>query len=204
MSLANAHRTVAAPPGQHEIHRCEFCGGHYPEEYGFNRRFCRRQCKYRNIAKARLDDVRFDHRYCFSCFRKLKEVEPPGLTKKSAERGKSIPDCATGRQSYYEHCRPDLRNTRYAPDIPDGRVASPDLRPRMTCSCPANHHTTAHELPADVEWTKREAIQHTKRLVDALDELEARGVHTTAFDADTLFGFVRKAKSCPSEPCVLG
>ena len=191
------YRAATAPPGQqHDIHRCEHCQKHYPLAYGFNRSYCRRRCKYRSLADRLLDHVKHDHQHCFSCFRKLKEIEPPTLTKKSAELGKSVPDCAIGEQVFYDFTRHDLRNTYDMRNAPDNRqYASTALAGRMTCSCPSNHHMTVHELPADAEWTRREAIKHTQRLEAALDDLADRGVHSTDFDADTLFGFVRMAKT---------
>ena len=205
MSIANSTiRAATAPPDQDlSIYRCETCEGHYPHSgdrtYGLNRRFCRLRCKYLNIADSLLKDVKHDHRHCASCYRQLKEVEPPAVSKKSAELGRSPPDCATGKQTYHDHCEHDLRDDYREGEPTDGRVfPSVDLRERMTCECPANHHSVVRELPSDAEWTKREAIKHTKRLVDVLDNLDERGVHSTDFDAGVLFGFVRKAKSTPS------
>lgn len=203
MSLANT-RSPTAPTGRTvQVFRCEHCQSHYPHsgrhEYGFNRRFCTWQCKYRSKADAVLETIQYAHQYCYSCFRRLKTVESPTLTKRSAKRGKSIPDCATGRQQYREHARMDLRNTNRRADAVH-EYGSPTLEARMTCGgCPANHHTTVHELLDDAEWTKDVAIEHTKRLVAALDELDDRGKQQTDFDTDTLFGFVRKAKSYASK-----
>ena len=200
MSLAHSTpRAVRTAPGQqYDVRRCECCQKHYPLDYGFNRRFCRRECKYRDLADDLLDDIRYDHRHCSSCYREIKTVEPPTLSKKSAELGKSIPECAVGRQRYREHAMRDQRNTHHPSDanaLTDRLYASVTMDARMGCSCPANHHSTVRELPADAEWTKRTAIRHTERLADALDALAARGVHSTEFDRDTLFGFVRKSKT---------
>ena len=202
MSLANT-RSSTVPAGRTvDVFRCEHCQGHYPHsrghKYGYNRRFCTWRCKYRSKADSLLETVKYDHQYCYSCFRRLKEVTAPTLTKKSAERGKSIPGFVTGRQQYYEYARQDLQNTNRNAETAHGH-ASPTLEARMTCCCPANHHTTVHELPPDAEWTKDEAVEHTKRLVAALDEMDERGKHRTDFDTDTLFGFVRKAKSYASK-----
>ena len=198
MSLANT-RSSTVPTGRTvDVFRCEHCQGHYPHsgrhKYGYDRRFCTWQCKYRSKADSVLDTVKYDHQYCFSCFRRLKEVTAPTLTKKSAERGKSIPDFVTGRQQYFDHARQDLQNTnRRGESVHE--YGSATLESRMTCCCPANHHTTVHELPDDVEWTKRELIAHTKRLVDALDELDDRGKLRTDFVTDALFDYVRAEKS---------
>lgn len=198
MSTTSRHtttnRATTTPAGQkHDIHQCEFCDGHYPLGIGFNRRFCHRECKYRSIARDLLTKIKYDHRYCRSCFRKLKEVTPPTLTKKSAQQGKTIPDCATGRQAYYNHAVEDFRNVHDTPD--DRSYPSTVLQSRMTCSCPVNHHAVV-DRPAG-GLSKDDAIQHTVRLTDALDALYDEQAHDVEYDTDVLFSFVKRAKSRP-------
>jgi hypothetical protein len=193
MSLAPATSPVTSASRRYEICQCENCEGHYPLSIGFNRRFCRSQCKYRSLAQSLLDTLRYDHRYCANCYRKMKSVEPPGLSKKSAERGKSIPECATGRQYYREHCQQDLRNTHRASS--EHGYASVSLDSRMTCSCPVNAHTTI-DRPAG-GFSKEQATEHAERLSDALRALYDEQAHGTAFDDGALVAFVEQAKARP-------
>ena len=186
-------RAITTPPGRYEIQRCECCSAHYPLQYGFNRRFCRRECKYRNIAQSLLDDLRHDHRYCANCYRKTKSISPPTLSKKSAEKGKSIPECATGKQYYREHTVRDQRNVHRGESVHG--YASPVLDARQTCSCPVNHHTTI-DRPA-TGLSKQRAIEHAERLSDALSALYDEQAHDTAFDRGTFLAFVERAHSRP-------
>lgn len=196
MSSATTHRAARSPASrQCEVRRCEHCAGHYPLRYGFNRRFCRRRCKFRTIADRLLDDVRHDHQHCASCYRRLKTVVAPGLTKRSAERGKSIPDCATGRQHYHDHAVMDQRATDRGDPIHE--FSSVLVESRMTCSCPVNHHMTVRALDGDSTLSKDRAIAHADRLAAVLDDLDDRGVHTTDFDRETLVWFVAEGKSRP-------
>lgn len=193
-SLTTTKRATTTPPGQsYEICQCEFCDGYYPHSIGFNRRFCRRDCKYRSIARDLLTKIKFDHRYCASCYRKLKTISPPTLTEKSARKGKPIPDAAIGRQNYHDHAVPDVRNVSRGSAEHSYPSVIPEVR--MTCSCPVNHHTTVDRPTGGL--SKSDAIQHTDRLTDTLDALYEEQVHDTEYDTDVLFSFVKQAKSRP-------
>lgn len=184
------------------ICRCECCGGHYPysddptatHSYGFNRRFCRRQCKYRQHAQDALDAIRDDHRHCGSCYRKLKRVYAPTLKIKSAKAGKSIPDCAIGEQAYYDWAVAEQRNERDDPPA-DRPHSAPEMRVRPTCVCPANHHDMRVAFTGRASLSKADAIEQTKRLVAALDNLDGRGTHELDFNENYLFEYVRGAKT---------
>lgn len=184
-----------------EIIRCEQCQAHYPysdsptatHSYGFNRRFCRRACKYRQHAQDALDAIQGEHRYCASCYRELKKVHAPTLKRKSAKKGKSIPECAIGRQSYFDWAVEDQRNERGDPPS-DRPHHTPEMRVRPTCVCPANHHDARRPFTGRATLSKPDAIEHTKRLVAALDKLDGRGVHELDYRENVLFEYVRGAK----------
>lgn len=194
MSIRTPQRATTAPPGQsHDIQQCEHCDGHYPLSIGFNRRFCRRECKYRAIAQRLLDGVRYNHKYCGNCYKRLKDVSPPAVSRKSARKGRSPPECAIGRQQYRPHATHDQFNA--ARDDSQHAYSSLDLRGRMTCSCPVNSHTTIDRPNGGLP--KATAIEYAEQLADTLaDRLDA-GAHRTEFDRRVLLAFVERAKSRP-------
>ena len=194
MSIRSTQRAATSPPGQsHDIQQCEHCDGHYPLSIGFNRRFCRRECKFRALAQRLLDGVRYDHKYCANCHKRLKDISPPAVSRKSAEKGRSPPECAIGTQQYREHTVHDQGNVGDA----RGERAYPslDLRGRMTCSCPVNSHTTIDRPNGGLP--KERAIEYAEQLADALEQRREAEAHRTEFDRSVFLAFVRRGKSRP-------
>lgn len=194
MSITSTQRSTTAPPGQrHTIQQCENCDGHYPLSIGFNRRFCRRECKFRAIAQRLLDGVRYDHKFCANCHKRLKDVSPPAVSRRSAKKGRSPPECAVGRQQWRSHTIRDQSNA--ARGESQHSYSSLDLRGRMTCSCPVNSHTTIDRPNGGLP--KATAIEYAEQLADTLEARRETDAHHTEFDRGVLLAFVESGKSRP-------
>jgi hypothetical protein len=194
MSIQSSPRATTTPPGtRYDVRECEHCDGHYPLAYGFNRRFCRRECKYRNIAQSLLDGVRYDHKYCANCHKRLKDISPPAVSRRSAEKGRSPPECAVGRQQWRSHTVHDQHNI--GENSGDRAYPSLDMREGMACSCSVNHHTTIDRPNGGLP--KETAIEYADQLADALDERREADAHHTEFDRAAFLAFVERGKSRP-------
>lgn len=195
MSLSKSTpRATTTPPGQqHDVYQCEHCEAHYALSIGFNRRFCRQECKYRAIAQRLLDGIRYDHKYCANCHKKIKTITPPGVSRKNAEKGRSPPECAIGTQQYREHTVHDQGNV--AGTRGERAYSSLDLRGRMTCSCPVNDHAAIDRPNGGL--SKGRAIEYAEQLADALEDRREADAHHTEFDRSVFLSFVERGKSRP-------
>ena len=61
-------------------------------------RFCSTECKHRDNADSIYNLLRHDHRYCFACLSKLKEVERPTDEKHRSIQGKHSAESVVGFQ----------------------------------------------------------------------------------------------------------
>jgi len=214
MSLAQTpHAPVIDDDNEHEICQCEFCGGHYPYRIGLSRTYCRWQCYGRDVATNLLQTIRYDHRYCGSCFRKLKDVDPPKpdtggqsvkerVSPDTPEFGHHHSDVCVGGRTGREHARSGYEwgvGEQFAlADPVNGEWSAEPIGEKSTkvCECGVTHHATIDYLVTDL--SKDEAIARTERLADAVAALAAEGEHDETFDRDALFDFIRRAKSEPA------
>lgn len=64
--------------------------------------YCSRECRDRADGKGLLEDIRQDHRFCWSCFRQRKSIEkPPAQVKRG--RGKHTAEAIVGFEYLTEH-----------------------------------------------------------------------------------------------------
>ena len=215
MSLAQTPHApvIDGDDNEHEICQCEFCGGHYPYRIGLSRRYCRWQCYGRDVATNLLQTIRYDHRYCGSCFRKLKDVDPPKpdtggqsvkerVSPDTPEFGHHHSDVCVGGRTGREHARSGYEwgvGEQFAlADPVNGEWSAEPIGEKSTkvCECGVTHHATIDYLVTDL--SKDEAIARTERLADAVAALAAEGEHDETFDRDALFDFIRRAKSEPA------
>ena len=212
MSLAQTPHApvIDGDDNEYEICQCEFCDGHYPYRRGLSRTYCRWRCYGRDIATDLLNTVRRDHRYCSSCFRKLKDVYPPEpdtapqsvwakVSPGTPEFGHHHSDICVGGRTGREEARPGYdwgvgEQFALADPVGDEWSAEPiGEKSTKVCECGVTHHATIDYLVTDL--SKDEAIVRTERLADAVAALAAEDKHDEAFDRDALFDFVRRVKS---------
>ena len=215
MSLAQTPHApvIDGDDNEYEICQCEFCGGHYPYRIGLSRRYCRWQCYGRDVATNLLQTIRYDHRYCGSCFRKLKDVDPPKpdtggqsvkerVSPDTPEFGHHHSDVCVGGRTGREHAREGYEwgvGEQFAlADPVNGEWSAEPIGEKSTkvCECGVTHHATIDYLVTDL--SKDEAIARTERLADAVAALAAEDEHDETFDRDTLFDFIRRVKSEPA------
>jgi len=78
-----------------ETYSCSQCGDSFPAAAAIKGSFCSSECVDRHRAEKEatriLNQLQYDHRFCFTCFRQLKDVYLP-------ESRWGIPDCFRGFQ----------------------------------------------------------------------------------------------------------
>lgn len=86
MSTTNTHPT--------ETYQCETCGGQTPAHAIVAGSFCSTECYARHRGQKLLNILEHDHRFCFTCFARLKTTERPSeqWTMDKASRVKSALD----------------------------------------------------------------------------------------------------------------
>lgn len=194
-----------------DAYECTRCENEYDYYEGYSGDHCSSECYYHDEAADIVTQLRYDHRYCATCYRKLKDVYPPGRKATSslvvyddaadspgdddyAFMKEDVPDCAIGRAYPRPHTvraqAETLRPNHYDPD-PDP-VAVDLGRMRSTCKCGVTHHSTI-ERPI----TKDEAIEAAKHLSDAVDDLYRTGDHDHDHDRETLLYRVGEQKTDP-------
>lgn len=154
--------------------------------------YCSDRCWAWGRADQLLDTVRNDHRFCASCFRRLRTITPPpdeaffGTNQVTARAaiGWAMAEPETTRVDG------EVLTLEQTPTGLEA-VATDRLTRRQGCSCGTTHHTTTERSTL----TKRECIAHAKRLSTALTDLRNDGVHDDVHDRDLFLDAVRKHKS---------
>lgn len=170
--------------------------------------FCCYQHRAMENARHIILDLEHDHRYCSNCYRKCKDVYPPGrrADSKHVHYGThvdapeedptafidDIPDAAIGRAYPRNHCIPGVgenfrrveRDPRegggyyYAPSDDDGRV-------KAVCSCGVtNHRTVVRPLSAD------RIRRYARHLSDAADDMLREGKRTFHHNRDAMLEWI--------------
>ncbi|MEE6210833.1 hypothetical protein U3A55_11810 [Salarchaeum sp. III] len=112
--------------------------------------YCSRDCMLRARGQGPLATLRDDHRWCGTCFARLKEIDPAP---------EDAPECATGLQTLTESATKGER-TRHRDDVVD----SSDWRTICTCGNTEHDH---HEPAFNSDDVRRRA----RNLVAALRDL---------------------------------
>lgn len=84
-----------ATPTPPETDVCDHpnCTTHYPPSEGINGH-CTHTCATRHRGQRLLNLLRYDHRFCYKCFRQLKTIDKPSP---------SAPECVIGFQYHTHH-----------------------------------------------------------------------------------------------------
>jgi hypothetical protein len=182
--------TAPAPDVQQcAYHDCDG-GGRRDAQY------CSPECRTRHAARQILRTLRWDHRVCASCHRKVRDVFPPGRSPTSSDRHKPIPECAIGRAYPTPDTQAAITETFGAVVDERGAVT---IAPRdglasagVACDCGATHHATlTRPLPLD------RMMAVAKRLSDRVTMLLHEGEHEFQHDRDVLLDRVRAEKEDP-------
>lgn len=187
---------------------CSFddCDDTVPEHGGVRGQYCSRDCRYRDVAAGLLETIRYDHRFCASCYRQIREVYPPGRRLNSrhvyadgpddpAAEMNEIPEWAVGYAVPLPGTEPGLSESLRPRNPTEGdweTVPDDSEHLRMVCQCGATHHQTVDRpLPLD------ELMDTAKRLSGTLDALLSEEKHDWHHNRDTLLNEVREIKSDP-------
>lgn len=186
----------------------EHCDEHVPPGEGYDEAdtLCSADCKYRRVARGLLQDIKYDHRFCASCHRKIRDVYPPGRRFGSkhviadSENDETatmteIPECAVGyavprpgtQRGLSEHLEPR------DPTHGDWEMQpSDDDHLRQICECGAGHHQTRDRpLPLG------DLMDAGKHLSSTLDERLSEDKHSYLHDRDVLLDEIRERKTDP-------
>lgn len=184
--MSTANHSPPGPTGAPSSFDCKRpdCETTSPSPQGSVGAYCSPDCQNRDQGRRLLNLLRHDHRYCFTCFRKLKDVED--VPEWRRRRIDPVTESAvTGYQSHTEHARLGL-------------VAEPrqgygfTTRLGTVCEC-GNANTREREdllREADIKSVVRS-------LHSSLVELRQEGQHDHHLDFHTLVRELRQDVAGP-------
>jgi len=161
--------SVMATANTYPETECVQCGDTF--EFGFNQEYCSRECLDKNRAESVYNLLKYDHRFCFGCFAKLKEVEKPTDTQLQKIDGQQSTEAVVGFQYRTEHA--DNGEKTIKPGVIDTVATG------IVCGeCGTTDHTDGFQR----DFTPIEAA---KRLRKRVDETREEGQHGYEFDTAT-------------------
>lgn len=107
----------------------------------------------------------FDHRWCASCYRRIREVEHPDLLS----GGKKAPDWLIGFSyptEFTTNGMDTVNSPHFDTEINEDTTVGETYVQRQMCECGAVHHTTR-----DRPLSKDRLIDYTRNLSEAVDDL---------------------------------
>jgi len=205
----------------HEACTCQYCDDEYRAAEGYNRNYCSVKCRYNGAAHGILRTIRFDHRFCGSCFRKLKEVHasppdnaPKKMSQKFADYGRwgkhHSNECVggrTGEEESFDEVYSWGVGEEFATDpLNDDWTPSPNGYESRTkvCECGVSHHTTvaygSRKSPDEVKnfrqnLSKSELNRYADRMAAAINQLYEEQEHDWRFDRNALFAKIESMKT---------
>lgn len=168
---------------------CEKTG--HPWE--FQAGFCSTEHLHRGRGRAALAAIKYSHTHCFSCFSKLKDIEPPkpdwafdavtsGWTFNADEERIEMLVCDQETTSKaacgYQTLRPEAT-------IDEKRTRTKTITGTVCDACGAADHTTHIALLADGHRTAVKAVAHC-RDNDAVESLDIETLHRRYLETDDL------------------
>jgi len=160
------------------------CSGVVTEADAIEGSYCSRECQLRARGQRLLNIVQNDHRFCYTCFRKLKEVyDVPAWRRRRMDP--VTESVVTGFQHRTQHGDLGERTKRRPGTLLD------DTRIGTICECGQTNHrdrenliqsssikSVAHQLHATLEALRDEG-QHTSRVswLSLVDVLYAQYQH---------------------------
>lgn len=110
------------PDNPRDVPVCSTCGRYRHPEKSVRGSYCSRKCYYRHKGHKALKNVEKDHRFCRTCFARVKEIEDPP---------DDAPDFVVG----YQYGTPAA--TTAAREYDRDGVARPLVKQRIGCECGA-------------------------------------------------------------------
>lgn len=205
---SNDHTRSAEEGSDDETDECAYIG--CSEDSGHDRypKYCSVDCRYFDKSYGILQTIFYDHRFCSNCYRKIRNVYPPGRRLDSSEvyaddedddsaSMTSIPEWAIG----YADPTPDTVRGEREELRPRDPIAgdwkhepSDRIGVRNVCKCGATHHQTV-ERPTK----KSSLLEHATRLSDTVSELLNEGELSLHHDRETLLSHTRERKTDPDD-----
>jgi len=145
---------------------CAYCGNSFT--FGYNAEYCSQECVEKSRGESLLNLLKHDHRMCFGCFTKLKEVSRPTDEQLRQIDGKHSKEAVIGFQYQTEHA--DIGEITLRADTID-TVAQGTVCGK--CG------TTDHRDDFQRDFTPQEAA---KRLRERIQETRAEGQHNYSFN----------------------
>lgn len=185
-----------------EACECDLCETEYVLRDGYSRRFCSDICFWKGAANVALNALLNDHRYCNNCYRKIRDVEPPGRRLGSSDLNKPVPECAIGRAGFEPHTRRALAESydradpvngewHFEPVVPE--TATQATTEKRICACGACHYRTVHRKA----FSESQLKTHAERLSKAIAALYDERKHEFDHSRDLLLEAVLSAKEKP-------
>ena len=173
---------------------CNYCQTSYCPATEFRAGFCSRLCKHSKDAEDILIGLTHDHRYCATCFTKIRDTYPPSRSGSSkevlrddngnpTEFRKAIPECAIGTAHPRPETVPGLAEKFVTknPVDDDWEPQADGTMSRMVCECGVTHHGTIWR-PNPVVMSHEIADTLSQAITDQLHEER----HDFQHDFDTL------------------
>ena len=130
MSIAT-HPTETRPQSDGESYDCASadCSFEFPAGDGVRGSYCSHECSLRAEGRRLLNVLKHDHRYCYTCFRRLKDTENAAPKWRRERLGPVTEAAVTAIQFRTEHARTGEVLRRTPAGIPD------DTRLGTVCEC---------------------------------------------------------------------
>jgi len=159
---------VMATAKQYPETDCEFCGESF--EIGYNAEYCSKECVHKSRGESVLNIIKHDHRFCFSCFTKIKEVERPTDEQLRQIEGQHSADAVIGFQ--YKEPEADIGEITAKADTIDTVVTG------IVCgNCGTTDHRDSFQRDLSVK-------QAAKRLRERVKETREEGQHSFDFSTE--------------------
>jgi hypothetical protein len=178
--------STATPPDELErrTYKCARCGTPVPQDQLVAETYCSDDCHDRDRGENLLENIRHDHRFCYNCFRRTKEIEKPP---------QHAPDVAIGYQYLTENAEiGQQERTADQTTIETDRTAPPADRIISGATVCSGCGTIDHRD----SWQREEHISSirdaTLRLIDILQIMRTEGQHEFKIDAKTLIRTLTK------------
>jgi len=150
-----------------QITACDVCGEDF--EYGYQPGYCSEECYHRERGERFLNVLKFDHRFCHSDFRRLKEVERPTDEALRNIEGQHSSECVVG----FQYKTPEA-------EIGEKTISAGDKDTVVTgviCACGATDYKD--DFLRDFSITEA-----AKRLRERVRETREEGQHDHSFDTE--------------------
>jgi len=175
---------MSAQPDESETYRCAECDGDRTPSTSVRGSYCSLDCYHRHQGRRALRAIQHDHRFCGSCFRRLKTTSrPDDDALRDARVSRLVREAFVGYQSRTEHATIGIDEFDCIGDNPAARLKGT----RLSCECGAVDPQDAHPALRGLEI--RDTVV---RLWRTLVELERDGLVDQRPNRDDYFDALRE------------